>query len=534
MNGGAESRTSLRFVCGATSAASRRPEIYQPIPFTDFGGGLNLRDGPDVIQEREAVDLLNVEFTERGALRQRSGYAKFTAEAAPASYDSITPFYTSGGTKQLVANRGAVVEAIDASGGSVATTGTTSGPHHFTRFGQPTAETLYIANGIDQVKKWDGTAFSSPASLSSRTEALIGQWPTSNRLVLARSFTYPSRVWFSDAGDPETFDPDNFVDLTPGDGEEIMAIETWRELLFVFKRSRFFVFYGESQDSSGDEVFDSRPVDARYGCASSRAVATAPEGVYFLDRSGIYRTTGEQPERVSDIVQPIFLGGGSAYYRGGVLTHAAIEDAAMVWFRDRIYLAFATGATNDRMLVFDPRYEWWSLFDIPANGMCVFRAGDVEELLFAYASGSNHIGRYDGSGHSSDDMTAAGTGGDAIGARWRSGWFDYDDPSVKTIRESKLWGSGSFEVGISRDWQLQTPFSAVRLSGSAALWGGFDWDDGTLWGPAEAVISVLVRSAQRGTLFSTHFRNVVKDASFSIHRLEHHIREARIPSVHRA
>jgi hypothetical protein len=41
--------------------------------FTNFAGGLNLRDKADVVENTEAIDLLNVTFTERGAIRQRDG-----------------------------------------------------------------------------------------------------------------------------------------------------------------------------------------------------------------------------------------------------------------------------------------------------------------------------------------------------------------------------------------------------------------------------------------------------------------------------
>ena len=47
---------------------------YNPFQFTDLSGGLNLRDKSDAVGEKEAVDLLNVTFTERGAVRQRDGY----------------------------------------------------------------------------------------------------------------------------------------------------------------------------------------------------------------------------------------------------------------------------------------------------------------------------------------------------------------------------------------------------------------------------------------------------------------------------
>jgi hypothetical protein len=40
---------------------------YKQVTFKDFSGGLNLRDKSDAVGEKEAIDLLNVTYTERGA-----------------------------------------------------------------------------------------------------------------------------------------------------------------------------------------------------------------------------------------------------------------------------------------------------------------------------------------------------------------------------------------------------------------------------------------------------------------------------------
>jgi hypothetical protein len=51
---------------------------YRPFDFKDFSGGLNLRDKADAVGDREAIDLLNVTFSERGAIRQREGFVDLT------------------------------------------------------------------------------------------------------------------------------------------------------------------------------------------------------------------------------------------------------------------------------------------------------------------------------------------------------------------------------------------------------------------------------------------------------------------------
>jgi hypothetical protein len=64
---------------------------YKPFSFTDFSGGLNLRDKADAIGDKEAMDVLNVTFTERGAIRQRDGYRTSRQADLTNRPDSLAP-----------------------------------------------------------------------------------------------------------------------------------------------------------------------------------------------------------------------------------------------------------------------------------------------------------------------------------------------------------------------------------------------------------------------------------------------------------
>jgi hypothetical protein len=517
---------------------------YRTFPYAGFGGGLNLRDGPDVVREDQAIDAMNVLFNTRGVVGQRSGYAKFTAAAGPNRYDSLSPFYTAAGSRQVVAGAGARLEALDSTGNVLATAiPTVAGPHYFQRFGGPTAEHIYIANGTDALRRWTGTTFETPAWVSTTpTGRFLGLSSTDNRLVSARwpgtvAGNNKSTVRFSVEGDPTNFQPTHYVDLTPGDGEEIVGVASWRDLVFVFKQSKFFIFYGNSVDDDGDPVFNYRPVDAGVGLASPRALAVAEQGVYFLARTGIYFTAGQQPSRVSDLVEPIFHGGPSVYYQGGTLNDASIDQATLAYHDERLLLSFPGGSSvvNNRNLIFDPHEQWWSLADIPAGPMALFRIGTTEELLFGYASGLNHIGRYVEGSYTADNMATDGSGGTAISSYWQGGWFNYATPMVKTIREMKLSGSGLVTVNMFRDYRQTASFtSSVELSPPSGLWDGAGllWDAaGLLWGPEGTIQPKMLRKAIRGESFSLRLSNSTLNRSFAVHRATMHIREARVPTV---
>jgi hypothetical protein len=333
----------------------------------------------------------------------------------------------------------------------------------------------------------------------------------------------PSHVYFSEAGNPEAYESTAYVQFTPGDGEKVMAVIAWREFVFVFKETRFFVVYGTSVDSEGKPIFNYRPVEAGVGLASPRAVCVHPSGVYFMSRSGVYRTNGQEPELVSSLIEPIWSGDISPFYTGGTLAQGSITNCAMTAHEERIYLSFPSESANDRTLVCDPRFEWWSLLSLPASCLASFRISSAPELVFGYASGDNKVARHS-SAYTNDD-------GSAIASYWRSGWFDLGSPDVKKLRASKVWGSGVAQMGLAVDFEQGTG-SLVTLEmedESGVNWGAEEWGEFE-WAEPKGLTGKQRRVSARGTTFSAYFENRVKDQEWSVHRIEHLIASVREPA----
>jgi hypothetical protein len=523
---------------------------YTGYPSDNFGAGLNLADKPDATSPAECIDALNVVFTDKGAVEQRAGYDNLTSSALTNTVESLEPFYKTSGTKQLLAGCGTRLEAISTAGAVVASaTGLTSAVWDFARFGQPNSEVAYAGNGTDTLRKWNGAEWTAPAAKVNGEEGkampkagAICAWPAGgNRLVATKFSTTsggpagktssPDHVYFSDPGNPESWTSkegeENYVQLLPGNGEAIQAVVPWKEFIFVFKETCFFVFTGVSVDESGAPEFIFRPVEAGVGLASPRAVVAHPSGVYFMSRNGVYRTTGQEPTYISGPVGPIWRGGASSFYTGGTISHSSITNCAMGVWEDRIYLSFPTETTNNRTLVYDPKDEWWSLTSIPASCLATFRPSSKDELAFGYASGAKHIGRHSLS-YTDDDGTA-------IESYWRSGWFDLENPDVKTLRESKFWGTGKVFTALGNDFEIGVgDLDALEMEPS----GVTKWEEST-WGGGEWVTSPGLlpahrRRAVRGTVFSLYFFNATKGQTWSVHRADHALREIRKPSTVKA
>jgi len=522
---------------------------YTSYAFQGFGKGLNLLDKPDTVSIEECIDAMNVVFNDRGAIESRNGYGKLTTSALTNRVDSLEPFYTAAGTRQILAGCGTRLEAISTAGAVVASaTGLTGGPYDFARFGSPNEEVAFAANGQDTLRKWTGTEWKTPTATVDgeatkampKAKFLCVQSPD-NRLVAAGYGTTsggpngttssPSTVYFSEDGKPESWmtagtaeHPNNSVQLTPGDGEKITGCISWKEFTFVFKETKFFVFGGNSVDGEGNPIFNYRTVDNGIGCVAPRTICADLNGVYFMSREGVYRTTGQSPELISRQIEPIWKGDASPFYTGGVIAQGAITECAATMHEEQLYLSFPTSGANDRTLIFDPRAEWWTQTSLPASALTSFRVGSQAELVFGLASGTNDLGQF-GPAFTTDD-------GAAIGERWRSGWFDLDSPDVKTLVRSKIWGTGKVFVGLNHDFFKEVPtLDPLDLSTAAGtVWGESTWG-GTVWAePQDLVAKERVR-AVRGTTFSVIFQNSISGQSFSIHRIDHMLRETRKPAT---
>ena len=512
---------------------------YAVVGQARFSGGLNLTDGADAVKPDQAIDLMNVTFLPQGGVRQRDGYRRFTSAELTNRPDSMAAYYTAAGGTQLMVGNGNRLDALNTSGTSTANVATTASPHYFTRFGAPGSEHMYIANGTDTVRRYDGSAFSTPSYTGTTpTHRFLAVSSVDNRLVAARTAANPDRVSFSDPGLPTTFGANNYVDLHPGSGEPITGMVAWRESLFVFKETEFFVFYGTSTSATGTPIFNYRPVSGVAG--SVGPVCASPEGVYFMDRRGVWLTTGGAPQLVSSALDPLFLGGASLYYTGGVIDTTLFGLARMWWTQGRLYVAFSTSSTNNRLAVYSPRNGWWTLFDIPADSMCSFRASGREELMFGYATGLKHVGRYfEGSGYNADDLTTGGTGGTAISSRWYQGWIDYDSQDQKHLRQTKVWGEGVAQFSVARDFELAAGRLDTATFGAAAD----NWSDGTdgaiwgggagpnIWGPSGTTSVWLLSQSVSGHVLSLRVSNSTLNTTWSIHRLEHGFRGGKSAEV---
>ena len=84
-----------------------------------------------------------------------------------------------------------------------------------------------------------------------------------------------TKVYYSNVGEPEGFDPDNYEQINADDGQAITALHAAQEVLIVFKSNAMYAIDGDNPAS-----WTVRLVDPNVGCTSKRSIRTV-EGITY-------------------------------------------------------------------------------------------------------------------------------------------------------------------------------------------------------------------------------------------------------------
>lgn len=430
-------------------------------------GGLNLKSAPDEVGVTGAINGINFDLDSPGTVRTRDGVDLLATQAsttlsnlygADGTTDRLLASVVDGATAQCEARNtaGAVTGSVNL---------TTGGTQYFVSWGDPAGEAVYFTDTGTTIRKYvpSTDTFSQPASQPSGVKYLAVQ-PNDNRLVACgkggtSEGDSPSTVQFSEQRDPETWPVNNYVELTPGDGDVITGACVWRNYLYVFKRTKFFVFYGNSIDQSGDPVFNYRAVDTGIGLEHPMAVATAPEGIYFVGRDGVYLTSGDTPYKVSDAIDPIFNVGTAPDWDYGTIG----SSSRLQYFDGRLHVAYTASGSSPRCLVFDPQTRDWMAWRIPDTASTTLNGLAVIGSTLYFGTNTTALNIYT-LGSDTDDN------GGNISSSYQFGRYSLEQPGVeKRVMRSRIWGHGTVTFKSARNWGDLSTGQAVTLGVAPAI-----------------------------------------------------------------
>lgn len=218
----------------------------------------------------------------------------------------------------------------------------------FTNFqGNLAAINLLMANGVDPVKKYDGTTVSNLLNAPSGITYIDSH---DNRVYGAAGNT----VYFSALRKPEdwtTVNDAGSITVESPDGESIIGIRSGLQHLLIFKPNSMYELYG-----TGPANYRLVQVSEEVGIQNHRCSVTLNGMVYFLHRTGFYRYSGgSQPDKsFSQHIQPLIDRMSTTASYGAVGTDG-----------NCIYVTIYSQGTDSNpfyTLQFNPQYGLWSVY----------------------------------------------------------------------------------------------------------------------------------------------------------------------------
>lgn len=199
-------------------------------------------------------------------------------------------------------------------------------------------DSLWMMNGTDAAKKWDGTTFANWEGKPPKG-TMLRVWK--NRMIVSGVAAFPQRVFFSEPGDPQKPEDEtnggygnNWIDIrtSEDDIDPVTWMEVLDDVLLIFKKRSVNAIY-DSTTFSFQRI-------ANVGCEGRFQSCVLDERAYFCNRSGVYSVTAQGALRYESLnVEPLFKGTGPAGLEAIDLNLLATSGRMCALPNGRIYLA---------------------------------------------------------------------------------------------------------------------------------------------------------------------------------------------------
>lgn len=250
---------------------------------------------------------------------------------------------------------------------------------------------LYLHNGVDAARSWDGTSFASLGTGTS--DCPIGKYAVwfQNRMFVAGRAQAPDTVYFCDILDPSNGHWDHVAKsfaVSAGDGDEIRGIAGWTNTtLAIFKRSSLWLANVDPTLSLGAQI-PLKLIHATIGCLSHRTIKQVGTDLWFLADDGVRSIRrvlqGEEQEVSVPISRPV----NDVFER---MNRAAAHTACAAVVNGRYLIAIPVdGATQPNyVLAFNTETQQWEgeWTGLTPTIFCRSYMGGLERLQWGQANG---------------------------------------------------------------------------------------------------------------------------------------------------
>lgn len=340
--------------------------------FFDNTGGLLDRVSPLLVSPKNASALSNVTLNSRGQLSKRGGFTALNTGGALG--DASNGRYVTGGAYHNAASgtsffavvSGTNVYRVSNTFGTsyTAVTGTVTITSNVTNLAQTTSlnDKAIFCNELDK-PFYVGSTGNALALASTVFSSATTCASYSNYLILGHTIEsnvdYPTRVRWSDLNDINTFPANNYIDVEPNDGDKIVAIITFEDNIYIFKKHCIYQMLITGQ--SGANAFIVRPLTRGVGAWAKESVKVIPAvGVVFLSQNTVYTLSDSGLEPIGDSIQVTLDN----------LNRTKWKDAVGEVYpkRYQYWLAMSENSNPPELvLVYDYIQKAWTTYDLNTN-----------------------------------------------------------------------------------------------------------------------------------------------------------------------
>ena len=456
---------------------TRSTSPVETVRLPGWEGGLNADADPFQLEPSEVPDCINVEFGLRGAVSKRMGYTEYSVSLTD-DIRRLEVWRENTVDKWLIG----VTAGATTSDFRYSKSGTFSS--QVSGWAQPATEEqrhvgiqsyeskVYVTSKLGNPWSFDGTTWTEITDTTLSGAAV--EFPKAIDLEAAheRMFAinvstggtdYTSRVWYSAVGDAETWDPLDWIDVDPDDGDSLYAIKAFGESIILFKERSCYILSG-----TDDNTFSLYPLDRGIGTNAPLTVTARESKVIFFDpRTGVWEFDGAGFRPLSDKILVHLL--------DGVNPAAAYKSSAFI-HDSRYYLSVPWGADDEpsRTFVFDLRTESWTQWSYGLND-----ATERDRVIYG-ARPNDAAGIYKMFDGYNDD-------GAAYNAYFDTMWLHPENEAVRQrLRRADFAFSALQDLNMTikmyRNFDIQPIYTkTVNTSPGGGLWGTIVWgtDD---WG----------------------------------------------------
>lgn len=413
---------------------------------TQLDKGLDTNIASSMIDEKSAVDLLNVKWNEGGVVTKRDGFENWGQALANPR-----------GMGRLILPTKREVIVVDGTEIKVSQDGEWTKPTatgiSFDSAAQnyqiaQIKKKAYIWNSINPGTVYDGTALTRPGTIPSAGFSV--QYKGYH--ICAGVKDQPSRVYFSTIANTDDFtndpgattdgpDPDNatevpgatvftgtvpdvaqFVDISPSDGDSITLLKEYQEFLLIGKENSIWTL---TLDPSTNKPII-QLVTRAAGCVSNSTATAVGNDLYFLSSEGPLSVGNER--NYAGALRTNLLGDRIKSFIDNV--NPAQWKRSNAVYHDRMWILsvpYGSSEVINRVIMLDTRFGGWSIWDnIDARSWLSLVDMNNRKHLYFIKDGATSVSEMK-SGHYFDN-------GAPIVAYWKSKAID-----AGALDVSKRW-----------------------------------------------------------------------------------------------